>query len=110
MDMVKKLMEFSKSASSPDEFVGTILRMGCRDRYALVEDFALYLLILADIARNSDSGHSSVVAEQIVDIVVRVPQVLVDVPPFLCFRSCVAEIFGSRLVGWAVTMQCCVSG
>jgi len=75
MDMVKKLMEFSKSASSPDEFVGTILRMGCRDRYALVEDFALYLLILADIARNSDSGHSTVVAEQFVDIVVRVPQV-----------------------------------
>eukprot|EP00927_Polykrikos_kofoidii_P073534 TRINITY_DN6956_c0_g1_i1.p1 TRINITY_DN6956_c0_g1~~TRINITY_DN6956_c0_g1_i1.p1 ORF type:complete len:1101 (+),score=233.56 TRINITY_DN6956_c0_g1_i1:113-3304(+) len=75
VDTVKKLIEFSKSACSSDEFVGTILRMGSRDRYALVEDFPWYLLILADIARNLDSEHAATVAEQFTDITVRVPQV-----------------------------------
>eukprot|EP00929_Paragymnodinium_shiwhaense_P048254 TRINITY_DN24421_c0_g1_i1.p1 TRINITY_DN24421_c0_g1~~TRINITY_DN24421_c0_g1_i1.p1 ORF type:complete len:1074 (+),score=312.77 TRINITY_DN24421_c0_g1_i1:150-3371(+) len=71
-DTVKKLMEFSKRAVSPDEFVGTILRMGERDRYALVEDFPWYLLVLAEMARNQDSTHAKQVAEQFVDITVRV--------------------------------------
>ncbi|CAK0873041.1 unnamed protein product [Prorocentrum cordatum] len=80
VDTVKKLMEFSKNTAAPtDEFVGTILRMGGRDRYALVEDFAWYLLVLADISRSLDSAHSSQtclqVAEQFTDIAARVPQV-----------------------------------
>jgi AP-3 complex subunit delta-1 len=75
VDTVKKLMEFSKNSSQPDEFMGTILRMGARDRYALLEDFAWYLLILAEIARNLDSAHANLVAEQMIDISVRVPLV-----------------------------------
>lgn len=71
-ETVKKLMEFSKHSSQPDEFYGTILRMGERDRYALVEDFAWYLLILAEMARNVDSAHAEQIAEQMVDISVRV--------------------------------------
>jgi len=74
-DTVKKLMDFSKNSSQPDEFMGTILRMGGRDRYALLEDFAWYLLILAEIARNLDSVHATLVSEQMIDITVRVTQV-----------------------------------
>lgn len=74
-DAVKKLMEFSKKTLPNDEFVGTILRMGARDRYALIEDFAWYLLVLAEISRNMDSNYSSQVAEQFIDVTVRVPQV-----------------------------------
>lgn len=72
VDTVKKLMEFSKNSCSPDEFIGTILRMGARDRYALIEDFAWYLIVLADMARSIDSAHAHLVAEQFVDITVRV--------------------------------------
>lgn len=75
VDTVKKLMDFSRSGLSPDEFVGTILRMGARDRYALVEDFPWYLLVLAEMARNVESAHASQVAEQLVDISARVAQV-----------------------------------
>jgi len=74
-DTVRKLMDFSKNSSQPDEFMGTVLRMGARDRYALLEDFAWYLLILAEIARNIDTAHADMVADQMIDIVVRVPLV-----------------------------------
>ena len=60
-----------------DEFIGTILRMAARDRYALVEDFPRYLLVLGEIGRNMDSAHGPTVAEQFLDICVRVPQALV---------------------------------
>jgi len=75
VDTVKKLMEFSKKAGNTDEFVGTILRMGGRDRYALVEDFPWYLLVLAELARNTETAHAAEIAEQFVDISVRVAQV-----------------------------------
>jgi len=75
MDTVKKLMEYAKNASNPDEYLGTILVMGSRDRYALVEDFAGYLLVLAEIAKNKSSCHAAEVASQFIDICVRVPQV-----------------------------------
>lgn len=71
-DTVQKLMEFSKNACSPDEFTGTVLRMGARDCYALVEDFAWYLVVLADMARSIDSVHAQQVAEQFADVTVRV--------------------------------------
>ncbi|CAE7746290.1 Ap3d1 [Symbiodinium pilosum] len=74
-EAVQRLLEFSRKAMPNDEFLGTILRMGSRDRYALVEDFAWYLLILGEISRNLDSSHAETVAEQFVDICVRVPQV-----------------------------------
>jgi len=75
VETVKKLMEVSKNSSGSDEFVGTILRMGARDRYALIEDFAWYLLILVEVARNLDSAHAGQVAEQMIDIAARVEQV-----------------------------------
>lgn len=75
IDAVKKLMDFSKNTSPNDEFIGTILRIGARDRYSLVEDFAWYLLVLADISRNLDSCYSAMVADQFTDVSVRVAQV-----------------------------------
>jgi len=74
-ETVQQLMEFSKNSGQPDEFVDTILRMGGRDVYALVEDFPWYLEILAAIARTSDSSHAGQIAEQFTDIIVRVEQV-----------------------------------
>lgn len=74
-EAVQRLLEFSRKAMPNDEFIGTILSMAARDRYALVEDFAWYLLILGEIGRNMDSSYGSTVAEQFVDICVRVPQV-----------------------------------
>lgn len=74
-DAVKQLLEFSEKTCSPDEFFGTILRIGCRDCYALVEDFAWYLLVLAEIARNPDSVHAARAASQFSDVAARVVQV-----------------------------------
>lgn len=74
-DAVKKLLEFSRNKTPNDEFINTILRMGARDRYALVEDFAWYLFVLADLSRNLNSVHAGHVAEQFVDVALRVPQV-----------------------------------
>eukprot|EP00913_Durusdinium_trenchii_P031436 g29431.t1 len=37
-EAVQRLLEFSRKATLNDEFIGTILRMAARDRYALVED------------------------------------------------------------------------
>eukprot|EP00931_Biecheleriopsis_adriatica_P101381 TRINITY_DN76532_c0_g1_i1.p1 TRINITY_DN76532_c0_g1~~TRINITY_DN76532_c0_g1_i1.p1 ORF type:complete len:1040 (-),score=270.14 TRINITY_DN76532_c0_g1_i1:195-3314(-) len=74
-EAVQRLLEFSRKTSPNDEFIGTILRMGSRNQYALVEDFAWYLLILGEISRNMESSYSATVAEQFVDICVRVPQV-----------------------------------
>eukprot|EP00441_Pelagodinium_beii_P042722 CAMPEP_0197631922 /NCGR_PEP_ID=MMETSP1338-20131121/8918_1 /TAXON_ID=43686 ORGANISM="Pelagodinium beii, Strain RCC1491" /NCGR_SAMPLE_ID=MMETSP1338 /ASSEMBLY_ACC=CAM_ASM_000754 /LENGTH=1034 /DNA_ID=CAMNT_0043203463 /DNA_START=17 /DNA_END=3121 /DNA_ORIENTATION=- len=74
-EAVQRLLDFSRKASANDEFVGTILSMGARDRYALVEDFAWYLLILGEIGRSTDSAHAETVAVQFVDICMRVPQV-----------------------------------
>eukprot|EP00435_Cladocopium_sp_Y103_P000315 s3163_g1.t1 len=74
-EAVQRLLEFSRKAMPNDEFIGTILSMAARDCYALVEDFAWYLLILGEIGRNMDSSYGSTVAEQFVDICVRVPQV-----------------------------------
>lgn len=71
-ETVRKLIDFSKKSSQPDEFMGTILRMGARDQYALLEDFAWYLLILAEIAGNVDTIHADQIAEQMIDITVRV--------------------------------------
>jgi len=74
-ETVRKLIEFSKKSSQPDEFMGTILRMGARDRYALLEDFAWYLLILAELAGSVDTVHGAEIAEQMIDISARVAAV-----------------------------------
>ena len=74
-EAVQRLLEFSRKAMPNDEFIGTILRMAARDRYTLVEDFAWYLLILGEMSRNMDSSYATTVAEQFIDICVRVPQV-----------------------------------
>lgn len=93
-ETVRKLIDFSKKSSQPDEFMGTILRMGSRDRYALLEDFAWYLLILAEIAGNVESAHGDKIAEQMIDISVRVQAVrpyAVTMALTLLDRSSVAE-------------------
>lgn len=74
-DAVKKLLEFSKNACPPDEFFGTILRIGARDCYALVEDFEWYLLVLAEITRSRDSDYAGQAAAQFGDVTARVPEV-----------------------------------
>lgn len=74
-DTGRKLIDFSKKSSQPDEFLGTLLRMGARDRYALLEDFAWYLLVLAEISANVDSIYGDQIAEQMIDISVRVEAV-----------------------------------
>lgn len=74
-EAVKQLLEFSKKGCSPDEFFGTILRIGSRDKYALVEDFDWYLFVLAEIARNPDTEHAAKAASQFSDVAARVVQV-----------------------------------
>eukprot|EP00411_Alexandrium_monilatum_P080459 CAMPEP_0175631360 /NCGR_PEP_ID=MMETSP0096-20121207/73475_1 /TAXON_ID=311494 /ORGANISM="Alexandrium monilatum, Strain CCMP3105" /LENGTH=1032 /DNA_ID=CAMNT_0016936787 /DNA_START=100 /DNA_END=3199 /DNA_ORIENTATION=- len=65
-ETVNHLLEFSKKTCSADEFFGTILRMGARDHYALVEEFEWYLVVLADAAK---------AAAQFSDLAARVVQV-----------------------------------
>lgn len=91
-ETVKKLIDFSKSAcgsNGSDEYVCTVLRMGAKDRYALVEDFPWYLFVLADMARSVDSTFGSQVADQFQDIALRVPGV----------RPCAVELALSLLDG-----------
>mmetsp|Transcript_96578 Transcript_96578/g.288294 ORF Transcript_96578/g.288294 Transcript_96578/m.288294 type:complete len:1059 (+) Transcript_96578:137-3313(+) len=74
-ETVNHLLEFSKKTCSADEFFGTILRMGARDHYALVEEFEWYLVVLAEIARSPDSVHAAKAAAQFSDLAARVVQV-----------------------------------
>mmetsp|Transcript_12371 Transcript_12371/g.33951 ORF Transcript_12371/g.33951 Transcript_12371/m.33951 type:complete len:1045 (-) Transcript_12371:207-3341(-) len=76
VETVKKLMDISKKTCSPDEFFGTILRIGSRDKYALIEDFEWYLVVvLAEIARNPDTVHAVKAATQFSDVAARVLEV-----------------------------------
>jgi len=74
-EVVEKLRQFLKSGHGSDQFLAALLRMGQRDQYSLVEDFGWYLLILADLAKYKHSIHASEVANQILDVTLRVPQV-----------------------------------
>jgi AP-3 complex subunit delta-1 len=48
-EITKKLMDMKVHGTS--EFAQTILAMGCRDQFAMVEDFGWYLIILTEIGR-----------------------------------------------------------
>lgn len=55
-----------------DELVHSIIQICMNDRYALVTDFVWYLSVLADLIRVPCSAHGALVAEQIIDVCLRV--------------------------------------
>eukprot|EP00397_Hematodinium_sp_SG-2012_P008180 GEMP01008235.1.p1 GENE.GEMP01008235.1~~GEMP01008235.1.p1 ORF type:complete len:958 (+),score=224.44 GEMP01008235.1:131-3004(+) len=74
-EVVEKLRSFLKSGHGSDQFLSTLLRMGRRDQYSIIENFGWYLLILADLAKYTHSVHAEEVGRQLLDITIRVPQV-----------------------------------
>ncbi|KAH3732797.1 delta adaptin [Pelomyxa schiedti] len=76
-EIVQKLlnnMEHSEG-SFRDELINKIVELCHMDQYAHVTDFEWYLSILANICKMQSTSHGKLVAEQILDVIIRVPVV-----------------------------------
>ena len=58
-----------------DELINKIIYMCSRDKYAFLTDFAWYLSVLVDLATVQGEHHGKLVADQLMDVVVRVEPV-----------------------------------
>lgn len=77
IDLVQHLMQHAKRSegSYRDEIISKILSMGKRDKYSMVTDFAWYTSILLDLAVMQGSKHGTEVADQLIEIAIRVDTV-----------------------------------
>mmetsp|Transcript_9875 Transcript_9875/g.28025 ORF Transcript_9875/g.28025 Transcript_9875/m.28025 type:complete len:1289 (-) Transcript_9875:795-4661(-) len=76
-DLVHKLLRFVLLAEGPyrDELINKIIFMCSRDKYAFITDFAWYLSVLVDLATIQGSQHGKLVANQLMEVAMRVPPV-----------------------------------
>lgn len=76
-DLVRHLMEHAKRSegSYRDEIISKILWMCKKDKYSLVSDFAWYTSVLLDLAVMQGSKHGNEVADQMIEIALRVDTV-----------------------------------
>ena len=63
-----------------DELVNKIVYICSRDKYFYLTDFAWYITVLVDLAYTKGSTHGELLAQQIIDVTLRVPVVR----PFAC--------------------------
>eukprot|EP00981_Chlorochromonas_danica_P013206 scaffold5974_cov158-Ochromonas_danica.AAC.7 len=93
IDLVNHLREHARRSEGTyrDEVISTILIMSCRDKYSLVTDFAWYICVLADLAVMPGSNHGEEVANQLIDIALRVE----DVRPF-AVDTCLSMLFNDQ--------------
>lgn len=77
VDLVHHLMQHAKKAEGfyRDEIISKILMMCRRDKYSMVNDFAWYISILLDLAVMPGAKHGNEVAEQLMEISLRVDSV-----------------------------------
>eukprot|EP01035_Chromulina_nebulosa_P016833 gene16833-22318_t len=77
VDLVHHLLEHAKRAEGyyRDEIISKVLYMCGKDKFALVTDFSWYLSILLDLAVMQGSKHGKEVADQIIDMSLRVDTV-----------------------------------
>lgn len=77
VDLVHHLLEHVKHSegSYRDEIIAKILYMCYKDKYSLVTDFAWYTSVLLDLAVMQGSKHGQQVADQLIEISLRVDSV-----------------------------------
>lgn len=77
VDLILHLKEHIKRAEGTyrDEIISKILLIGSRDKFAFVTDFAWYTTILLDLADMQGNKHGKDVAEQLIEIALRVDTV-----------------------------------
>jgi hypothetical protein len=105
-DVAKKLYEASDNAAVADAFIGTLLQMGHRNQYLLVDDFAWYLMLLTDIARHRPGNHVKEVGLQFVDISVRVPAVRKYAVALSCLLVSGGDPKAPTVVGAEAVLSC----
>ena len=73
-EVVTRVLEYIPTSDSSyrNELSETILKLGSRDKYSMVSDFAWYLNVLVELARVPDTVHGKDIAFQINDIACRV--------------------------------------
>jgi AP-3 complex subunit delta len=77
VDLVHHLLEHAKRAEGNyrDEIISKVLFMCSKEKYALVTDFAWYVSVLLDLAVMQGSKHGKEVADQLIDVAMRVDNV-----------------------------------
>lgn len=77
VDLVQHLLISLKRSegSYRDEIISKILHMCNRDKYSLISDFAWYISILLDLSLIKGSKHGKVVADQMIEISVKVDSI-----------------------------------
>lgn len=77
VDLVHHLLEHAKKAEGNyrDEIISKVLYMCSKEKFGLVTDFAWYVSILLDLAVMQGSQHGKEVAEQMIDVALRVDTV-----------------------------------
>lgn len=77
VDLVHHLLEHARRSEGEyrDEIISKIMSMCKRDKYSLVEDFAWYTSILLELSVMKGSKHGKEVAEQLIDVSLRVDTV-----------------------------------
>eukprot|EP01041_Mallomonas_annulata_P012752 gene12752-26858_t len=77
MELVKHLLQHISRAEGAyrDELISKILYMGSRGKFAFISDFAWYTSVLLDLASMQGTKHGKEVAEQLIEIALRVDTV-----------------------------------
>lgn len=77
VDLVHHLLEHARRSEGEyrDEIISKIMSMCKREKYSLVEDFAWYTSILLELSVMKGSKHGKEVAEQLIDVSLRVDTV-----------------------------------
>eukprot|EP00633_Aureoumbra_lagunensis_P008015 CAMPEP_0197320650 /NCGR_PEP_ID=MMETSP0891-20130614/61103_1 /TAXON_ID=44058 ORGANISM="Aureoumbra lagunensis, Strain CCMP1510" /NCGR_SAMPLE_ID=MMETSP0891 /ASSEMBLY_ACC=CAM_ASM_000534 /LENGTH=986 /DNA_ID=CAMNT_0042812153 /DNA_START=725 /DNA_END=3685 /DNA_ORIENTATION=+ len=79
-DLVSKLLEHVTTAEGGyrDELIAKIIEMCSRDKYAHLADFHWYLNVLIKLAHLRGTRHASLIADQFIDVSIRVKPVRRD--------------------------------
>eukprot|EP00026_Physarum_polycephalum_P000665 Phypoly_transcript_00666.p1 GENE.Phypoly_transcript_00666~~Phypoly_transcript_00666.p1 ORF type:complete len:1220 (+),score=294.05 Phypoly_transcript_00666:473-3661(+) len=74
MDIVRKLLEHIEKAEGAyrDDLVDKIILLCSQNTYAHITDFEWYLTVLAQLTRVHGTPHGSLIASQILDVMIRV--------------------------------------
>ncbi|VDP22115.1 unnamed protein product [Soboliphyme baturini] len=78
MEIVRKLLEHLANAEGPmyrDELVSKIIQICSNDNYRYVANFEWYVSVLVELTRVEGTKHGPVIAEQMLDVAVRVVSV-----------------------------------
>ncbi|CEL99404.1 unnamed protein product [Vitrella brassicaformis CCMP3155] len=119
-DIVRRLLRFTRQNPASQDFLRSILAMGKKSNYELVGDYAWYLVVLADIAKNRTTSPAShhhfaassavkspaeEVAHQLIDVAVRVPSVRKYAVQLGCLMIDASDLSGDAVHGMLQAAQ-----